>query len=371
MEHLHHTLSKRGIGFLTQILNDDVVVNAKVDQAAFVIRKRGMSITFHGKDGNGDIDIIKRAGMDTYEDAINYINSQSLDQLPDDVDIFLELFSNKWKTAVQYDDVPINNMIVSYVKHNGIVVLPNDSLVLTIANTINVSPPPVLFDGKLSNEQKALILKFVQSDDDERKLLFGQHHFMEFIKTLFDIPSNLSWMHKNGYEGVVLYFQANNCSMKIVDPAFTLDKQDHHQCVDHFKNALTSIIYDNLESDVASALVEFNTSRETKPKDLLYIDFISFLTSTITRARYNQLRELEQYERVQKSKRYSNITFDLVPQYMRPLVEKYWWVEEVFTLLINTLRKDKKAINTRQGITVEHKHTINKTVALLRQGGLV
>ena len=78
MEHLHDIQEKKGDEFVNHLLDDEVVINIKIDQAAFVVRKQDSRVTYHGREGRGDITKVKRASMDTYEDGILHIENCSL-----------------------------------------------------------------------------------------------------------------------------------------------------------------------------------------------------------------------------------------------------------------------------------------------------
>ena len=366
MEHLHSIYEQKGVDFFEQLLSDVITINIKVDQSAFVLRKQSGLISFHGRDGQGTIDKIKRAGMDTYEHGIAHIESQTLCDIPDDVEVFMEIFSDQWKTAVQYKTKPKNNLIVSFVVQGGRTVLPNEPLIDDIVSVLDIAPPPILFSGTLSYSQKTSIREFVSANQELRQQRYGGSNFVTFINSIFVTPAHLMWLQECGYEGLVFYFKNSHCCAKLVDPSFSLDKREERaQPISQFKRTMLDIIFDHLSYAVEQTFIQCEF---TTPSDDTYIEFISYLTEYFVQKYAVEFRALDVFDQEQKNSRWSNISASMVPEFVVKLIEQHWWAEELFTFLLFGLRKEKKAINTRQCITRERKDLINEIVGQLRMG---
>lgn len=373
LEHLHDTRTKKGDEFLDHLLNDKVTINIKIDQAAFVIRKKDGQVTYHGREGRGDITKVKRASMDTYEEGIQHIESRPLNKLPDNIEVFLELFSDKWQTAVQYKTKPKGNLMISYIKRDGKMVLPGDELNQTVANILDVDPPPVLFEGRLTNKQKAAIKSFIVMDVEERKQKYGQTKFLNFIMSIFVTPEKLKWLHEGGYEGIVFYFGEGEAhyTAKMVDPMFTAEKQEEKkEDVSEFHKNLHEVIHKYIKQDVVDAANAFKKSSNIATAEDAYIEFISFLTKYIVNQHKKELSQLDKYEHEQKSRRFSNLTYSMLPSYMKQLSKEHWWVEELYSTLSNMLSKEARRIDLKKGLTQERKEAVNQIVKELRNKGL-
>jgi len=371
LQHLHDVITKTSVDFVDGLLLCDVAINMKVDQAAFVIKKQNGAIKFFGRGGAGEIDTIKRVGMDTYEDAISHIESQNVERIPDGTEAHMEVFSDKWKTSIQYDVKPTNNLILSYVVRDGQVLVPDDPTNQEVADVLNVSPPPVLFSGQLSEQQRLAIKSFITLSVDHRKSMFGGENFLEFVSKIFDIPQSLSWLHSNGCEGLVLYFKKYGVVAKIVDPIFTQEKQDEHAvAVSIFKSLLNNFVYDFIDNDVPQILKSTH-NQSVEYSDVQYIRFITQLVFRAVEQHGDELRVLNQFKDDQLSQRYSNVSPKLAPVKLINMIKTNWWVEELFVTLLNSLKTEKRAINTKQGLTKERKDRINEIVGLLREKGLV
>lgn len=371
LEHLHHVVSKKGEEFLNRLLNDEVDVNIKIDQAAFVVKKQNDQVKFFGREGREEITKIKRSTMDIYEDAIRHIE-QKAKLLPNNTEVYLELFHDKLKTIVQYKTKPKNNLIISYIKKDGKILNPNDEFNYKVAELLDVAPPPVIFSGRLNEKQKTLIKDFIISSDEERKQKYGKTKFVDFIMSLFVTPSELKWLQEGGYEGVVFYFKNNAYSAKIVDPMFTAKKQEQSgDEIDEFRKKLLDFVYTYLKTDLEDVAEKFVKSPDIKTTEDVFISFISELTRYMVNKHHTELQQLDKYEQEQKSRRFSNLTYSLLPPYMKQLAQKHWWVEELFAILTNMLQKEKSRINIKQGLTQERKDAINDMVARLRSKGLV
>jgi hypothetical protein len=372
VEHLHDIYTKKGDTYLDNLLNDTVVINVKIDQCAFVIKKNDGIFSYHGREGRGEINNIKRSTMDIYEDCIHHIEPLLSNKIPDNSEIYLELFNEKLKTKVQYSTKPKNNLILSYINQSGSTLLPTNPENKRIASLLDISEPPVLFSGKLSENQKKQIKSFVITSAEERKHKYGGKEFIEYIMSIFKTPEHLSWLHEGGYEGLVFYFENNKCSAKLVDPLFTSDKQEErYNEMSDFKKLLTDIIFQHLEEDV-ELYIKHTTFSLDETTDDTFIYFISRLTLLMCMIHSEELKNLNQFMLVQKEQRFSNITYSLLPLFMGPLINNYhWWAEELYITLANLLQKEKKRINIKQGLTQERKETINRIVSVLCEQGIV
>lgn len=370
LEHLHDTRSKKGDEFLDHLLNDEIDVNIKIDQAAFVVKKQDGNVKFYGREGREEITKIKRSIMDIYEDAIKHIE-QKAKKLPDNTEVYLELFHDKLKTIVQYKTKPKNNLIISYIKKDGKILNPNDPFNYKVAELLDVAPPPVIFSGKLNEKQKTLIKQFINSSEEERKQKYGKTKFLDFIMSLFVTPSELKWLQEGGYEGVVFYFKNNAYSAKIVDPMFTATKQQEED-FNLFKQQLNEFVHDYLNKHLDEVAEKFVKSSAIQTTEDVFIEFISLLTQDAIKQYGEQLhKQLDKFQQEQISRRFSNITYSLLPSYIKQLSKKYWWTEELFTMFTLLLQKEKTKINIKQGLTKERKEAINNMVAKLRSRGLV
>lgn len=371
MEHLYDTRIKKGDDFIERLLNNQVVVNIKIDQAALVLKKVNGIVTFYGREGRGEINKVKRVMMDTYEGAIHHLQDQAK-SLPDGVEVYLELFHDKWQTKVKYTTKPKNDLIISYIKRNGVTLLPTNPYNNEVATLLDVAPPPVLFSGQLSEYQRNSIKQFVRSTTDERREKYGGVKFIEFVESIFDTPQELKWLHVGGYEGIVFYFNGGQFSAKLVDPLFTADKQEESNGdIGAFRKTLLELMYEYLKNDLSVVANQFVVPVDSASIEDTFVSFISVLTCYIVEHHQDQLSVLEAYEHDQKQKRFSNLTYDLLPTYMEQLTKKFWWTEELFAILANTLQKEKVMINTKQGLTQERKEAVNSMIAMLRARGLV
>lgn len=370
MKHLHDVLSQRGEEFFRALLNDHIAINVKIDQIAFVVQRAGNELVFKNREGKGEISKVKRAGMDLYEDAIQHIHRQSWQQLPDKYEIYLELFTDQMQTVIQYKQRPKNNLIVSYIKDDkGTVLRPDLPINKRVAHILNISPPPLLFSGKLSNQQKQQIIDYVKRPDP-------QQSFLDFIMSIFMHGPELKWLHETGYEGVVFYFGDTDLSAKLVDPLFTatiVNKKAETAEADwtrQFKETVFELVFTNMSHVVApfELTPEFSKDRDSES---LYIDFIAYLTKSLLdwHGEYLQTK-FAPYEEYAKNKRFSGVTWSLLPSYMKQLNDKYWFTPELFSTILFLLQKPKR-VDLKAGITPERKLTINGIVDSLKKKGIV
>lgn len=379
LEHLH-SLASKGQEYIDKLLNEHVCVNIKIDQSAFVVRKSGGQLSFFGREGREQITKTKRAGLDIYEDAIRHIENQRWQTLPDNLEVYLENFNPKLKTIVRYSSTPPSGLIVSYCKLEGKMIRPDVEFNKHVAKVLDVAPPPVLFSGKLNDQQKQKIQHFISMPDEQRRQKYGKLKFVEFVMGVFLHPSQLQWLlsaktetGESGYEGLVFYFGNDEPVMaKVVDPLFTaaiVDKKSESS-QSEFDKILQDQVFDFITmyaDDVASEMQSLG-----KDPDDNFISFIAELTRKIVEQHGEELNELLGHFHDQVAgKRFSNINFHLIPSFIRTLVNKYWWVEDLFRILLFLLQKEKARINVQSGITQQRKELINQKVSNLRQKGIV
>jgi hypothetical protein len=379
LEHLH-TLASKGQEYIDKLLNEHLCVNIKIDQSAFVVRKVNGALSYYGREGREQITKTKRAGMDIYEDAIAHIEKQKWQTLPDNLEVYLENFNPKLKTIVRYQSTPTSGLIISYCKLDGNLVRPDIELNKHVARVLDVAPPPILFSGKLNDQQKAKIQQFISLDDQQRRQKYGSMKFIEFIMSVFLHPAQLQWLltaktstGESGYEGLVLYFGNDDPVMaKIVDPLFTAaivdKKKDNQQSV--FDKLLQDQAFDFIKM-YSDDVVEHFQALGKDPDDN-FIAFVAQLTKISIEQHGEELNELLGHFHDQVAgNRFSNINFHLIPSFVRTLVNKYWWAEDLFRVLLFLLQKEKARANPQSGITPQRKDFINQKVATLRQKGLV
>jgi len=344
LAHFSDILTKKGNIFVDNLLKQHVSINVKVDVSSFNLKKENGVIKFYGREGKQEIDILKRAGFDLYEDAIRHIKARKWQKIPDGIEVYMELFSDKMPTIIKYKSPPKNNLIISYLKKNNKILPPCNPLNEQVSKILDIEGPPLLFSGKISASQQNRILKFIELSDEE-KIEFIQTKFegkfINFVLSLFIPKKDISILQATGLEGLVFYFgNPKNPSdifmAKIVDPLFTAEikKKKSKNADSKFMIELTELIFKDLEK-----FIDITLKKRTQ---FQYIEFIMNLLSNYIKERKNIFdRRLEKYKK-EISDNPFNISYGLVPPKVNQLISKYFWAEDLFRVLLFNLKTKKK-----------------------------
>jgi len=354
LAHFTDLMNQKGNNFIDELLNRTITVNLKIDQSAFVVGNVNGEIKYYGREGRTEITKHRRKGMDLYEEPIRHLESRDLSKIPSGVFVYLEFFDDRLPTLVKYMTKPKNNLIISYLKKDGKILSPAHSLNETIARLLDVSPPPVLFHGKLSAKQKELILDYANTPSDELTKKYGGKNFVQYVLSLFVPSQKMKYLMTDNLEGMVFYFDdGNKIDMaKINDPSFTEGIIDKGNKDDQYNRLMMEVIYDNLE-DYANRVKASN-----------YDDLIYQLTKLYIK--HPKIKKLDKYHSQVTANRFSRLTFSLLPSKVEKLVNSTWYAEDVYRILHFLLEKPKRRANPRNGLTRERKEMVNRVVDKLK-----
>jgi len=353
LAHLSDYLNKKGNTFLDELLSRKVVCNLKIDQAAFAVGNIDGEVKYFGREGRVEITPFRRQGADLYEEIIKHLQTRNLKRIPSGIVAFLEFFDERLPTLIQYTQKPKNGLIVSYLKKDGKILPPDHPLNEKIADLLAVSPPPVLFAGKLDSKQKDKLTDYANTPAEELSRKYSGKNFVQFVLSLFVPPTKMKYLMTDNLEGLVFYFDnGKKIDMaKITDPSFTEGIKEKGNKDDRFHSELMAAIYKKLSEHANKALVKNPSS---------FADFIYDMTQAYLKD--TDVKKLAKYESQVTANRFARLTFDLLPSKVKSMVDKNWYAEDVYRVLHFMLEKPKKRINARTGLTKERKEAINSIV---------
>jgi hypothetical protein len=384
INHLYDMYNKKGSDFINQLFNQFVTINEKMDGSAFSFERDRESgkFRFYRRDQRNPITLVDRTLMKYYEKPIQYIESlppHILERIPRGWRFGLEYFANKSPVEIVYDRIPKNNLILSYVHQMGDggkikkTVQDKDEL-NNWADLLGVEKPPIIFQGRLDEEQKSELMEFMETPFKELVEKFRTNSFVRFIiKTLNPglTKTALNDDLDKDVEGIVFRFgepdkENDTVLAKMVDPVFTeLAKQKAQERrskkpSDFLGITIMDVMNFILEEGIDSFEVEGETDDER---------YISFMSEVF-------VRFLDRY-----SKKYSGTDFE-EPDYLKrdefrlnldmikdsrvlKLVKKDDSFEALFKLMLNSFRK----IKTRAGgiITPGMKDQLNSLINQIKE----
>ena len=369
LQHMNKVLTKKGREFIDDILNGEVYINLKIDTSALLIKKDSDGLSYFGREGAKEIDTIKRAGSDIWEKAIAHIEKQDWEKLPNGITIATEFYNPKIKTIIPWTKAPKGGMIISWIKMNGKTLPLNDPLYQETADILKITPPPVIFTGKLKAKQKDLINQLLE----DPTILTGKD-FATKILSIFTLKPEHLFLADELIEGVVIY-AADGSVYKITDNLFTVTnkKKNDEKPTDEFFQKVSGIAYKELEPAVDRILNNKASMKKimNQTGDERYIQFITALTGSIYQKVGKGMKDIDKYRDNVEKNRYSNISSNLVPSGLNSLISKKWWTEDLARILLYGIRKEKKRIHKPSGLTLDRKNSVNKVVQQLKDAKIL
>lgn len=238
IKHLKEVQIKKGNDFLDNILNHYVVINENINGTFFGVKKdKEDSFTFFKK--AGQITYVDQMLMKFYNQAINYFNTLSpekIKRIPSNFYFGFQYITNKDGAHSKYDRKPKNNLVLSYIHKlddNGKIesTIQSKDQLERWAYYLEVEPPPIIFEGKLDDDQKTSLLEFVHTPFEELTEKFKTTSFTKYIVSVLNTELNASFLKNklsDGIEEVIFRFydeniedpKANVFLAKLVDPVF-------------------------------------------------------------------------------------------------------------------------------------------------------
>lgn len=363
LQYLSAILTKKGDDFVHKLLSQKIVVNFKIDTSAFMVKNDDGTLRFYGREGKQELDLTKRAGSNIWEEFISHIEKQDWKKIPSGVEVYMEMFNSNIPTIVQYASKPKNGLIISYCKKDGKTLTPNDKLCVKMADVLNVSPPPVMFEGKMSGKQKEKLMEFLSNP-----VSTSPQEFAKFVLSLFVPPKAVKYLIGETMEGLVFYFNDGTMA-KIIDPSFTQKIKEKKDKTDEFFLTVSNLVYIELEKSVDSILNNKSSMKKVlnASGEKRYIRFVSAITGSILQRVAKKMKDIDSFRSDVEANRFSNISSKLVPTGINTLVSKYWWAEDVFRIILYGIRKEKKRIHKPSGLTLDRKNIINGIVSKLKE----
>ena len=239
INHLYDLYNKKGADFVNQIFNQYVTINEKMDGSAFSFERNKDTgkFKFYRRDQRNPITLVDRTLMKYYEKPIQYIESlppHIIQKIPRGWRFGLEYFANTNPVEIVYDRLPKNHLILSYVHQLD----DSGKIVKTIqkkesldewADLLGVERSPIIFQGKLDEDQKSQLLEFLNTPFKKLVERFSTQSFVRYIISTLNPSLAKSALNDDldrEVEGIVFRFGDPNKEnetvlAKMVDPIFT------------------------------------------------------------------------------------------------------------------------------------------------------
>jgi cytidyltransferase-like protein len=239
IKHLKQIHDRKGEEFLNNLLNNYVIINEHIDGNFFGVKKNQSNDRFKYFKKTGEITYVDRMLMKFYNPAVSHFESMPDDKrnrIPSNFYFGFQFVSGKDGGKSKYSRLPKNNLVLSYIHRldesgNPIETLQTKADLEKWAYYLGVEPPPIIFEGKLDDEQKSAILEFVYSPKSKLEERFQTESFSKYILRVLN-PDVSDETIKSGLTGdvggIVFRFydendensKANAFLAKLIDPIF-------------------------------------------------------------------------------------------------------------------------------------------------------
>ena len=361
ISHLYDLYNKKGKEFIEELFNNFVTVNEKMDGSAFVFerdRETGKFI-FYKRDQRTPITLVDRTLMKYYEKPIQYIESlppHVIKEIPRGWRFGLEYFANNAPVEIVYDEIPKNNLILSYVHKKD----PNGKIKGTIqekenldtwADLLGIERPPIIFQGYLTDSQKERITEFLRTPFEDLLEEYKTRSFVAFIIGVLnpDLKKTaLNFDIEKPIEGIVFRFGDENSDKepvlsKMVDPIFTeMAKNKAKKRIEEKPSDFLGLTILDVMNFILENGVE-NFESEGKTEDERYISFMSDVFSKFLSEYAYKYRGADFEEPEYLKKEEFRLNTDLIKdRRVLKFLEQDESFESLFKLIINSFRKIKK-----------------------------
>ncbi len=343
---------KKGSEFIDRLFSGDITVYEKLDGNSFGFYKKGERLVFFKKNEKQEISTIDRLITNLYDNPISYIENMSIEiinQIPEGLKFGFEYFPNLKPVNVEYERLPKNNMVLSYIEKGNVKVEDLTSLNFW-ADTLDVERPAIIFSGKLKEEQKTKMLEFIYSPFEDLKAKYKTESFTVYLLKTLNPELKKTTLNDNlerYIEGVIVKFKVDNATYyaKILDPIYKENLKENDGVSKEGDYNYYLILFDILEfirlTDVKKYVPKLRVDYDTD-----YINFICNLFNDFCKTKGNQ---------------YLSIEYNL-PDYLKPYQFKMnkdivtnkdtlFWLEksenyiELFKIMIASFRKKRKREN--------------------------
>ena len=237
IKHLKEVHDKKGDDFLGKILNEYVIINENINGSFFGVKKsEDDSFKFFKK--SGQITYVDQMLMKFYNKAIEYFNNipeDKINRIPNNLYFGFQYITNKDSSNSKYDKKPKNDLVLSYIhkldeEGKPIETLQSKEELERWAYFLEVEAPPIIFEGRLDDDQKTSILEFIHTPFEELVTRFKTTSFTKFIISVLNPEIKSSFLMnglKDGIGEIIFRFyemsEESKSSVflaKLVDPIF-------------------------------------------------------------------------------------------------------------------------------------------------------
>ena len=361
IKHLSEIYKKQGAEFLDELFSKELTVSEKLNGMSFAFEKNigDGTISFYKRDQENPISKIDRVLMKYYDGPIIHIQNLPgiiVDEIPIWWRFGMEFFINPSPVLISYGRIPKNGLVLTHIvcknEYGDIekTIVEKEELDYW-ADLLDIEKAPIIFQGKLSDEQKVSINDFINSPYDSLNKSHGTYSFAKYLTKILNPDISKSALNDSldqPIEGIVFRFgsidgSGDSFTAKMLDPMFEdITRQNNIKKVSYFP----SDIYGITIIDVMNFILDKNISsfpyEGEDPQDK-YLSFISSVFNSFIEENGEKYLGLDFQEPEFLKKEGFESNLDLIKdEKTRELIGEDESYESLFKLILSAFRKIKK-----------------------------
>lgn len=291
IKHLSDIFQDKGKSFIEKLFSKELTVTENLDGSTFSFERdfTGNNISFYKKDQENPITKVDRILMSYYEKPINYIDSlpESIkEEIPKGWRFGMTYFPNTKPVRIEYERVPKNHLILTHILirdefgETERIVQEKDELDKW-ADKIGVERAPIIFQGKLNEDQKLSIMDFLSTPLMDLKNRFKTESFSKYLISILNpeiVKTTLGKDLHGEIDSLVFRFEDEGKEeiilAKMVDPVFYEISRDRKATrSSHFPSDIYSLCLIDVMNFILEKGVESFAAQGMEPEER-YINFV-------------------------------------------------------------------------------------------------
>lgn len=340
------TLNNTGDKFLEEIFNDLVTIYEDIQGSKIIVRWDGKDFEFRAKSINNDpMSLVDLSLQKYYNKAINFfydLDKHVTSLLPKNWHFVFEYFPDSQPAHIEYNRQPKNSLILTgIIKGKKFKYTVEE--ILEFANLFDCDPLPIIFHGKLNQNQKEGIKYFLHTSPDDLEYIFGDKNFAFFFYKLLDPTHKHSFLMDDSnfqpnIQRLIIRTDSNDYKYELLNPLY--EKSSNIVKTD-FTEIYTLILLNFLS--YLQNIDLYNIKLSGSKKDSVYINLMSKLYNMYMN---DTSEELEEFDFdipkfFNKDKFKINIDF-IKNQLTKKYIEQNDKFEYIFKCILGSFRHKKK-----------------------------
>ena len=291
IKHLSDIFQDKGKSFIEKLFSKELTVTENLDGSTFSFERdfTGNNISFYKKDQENPITKVDRILMSYYEKPINYIDSLpelTKEEIPKGWRFGMTYFPNSKPVRIEYERVPKNHLILTHVLVRDEFgetenIIQDKEELDRWADKLGVERAPIIFQGKLNEDQKLSIMDFLSTPLMDLKNRFKTESFSKYLISILNpeiVKTTLGKDLHGEIDSLVFRFddegKEETILAKMVDPVFyEISKDRKASRSSHFPSDIYSLCLIDVMNFILEKGVESFDAQGIEPEER-YINFV-------------------------------------------------------------------------------------------------